>query len=142
VLQSEYRGSGISEANLRELGLQASDLLRAVIHGTQHSNADNLFAIAEGVNLDPRFLPLLRKTISARVQAFIKLVDEQLNDEAGRAADSGATLRVVIVGTRGFGRAEIAPSIARGATANARDSARSKRSSMTRAKPSGRRRLS
>jgi hypothetical protein len=105
VLQSDYRVSDANGARIREIGSRAAEILRALVRGVQQPDVDHLLAVAEGTNLDPRFLPLLRKTVSARVAAFVSLLDEQLNDEAMQMKDGGESLSVTVIGTLGFGLA-------------------------------------
>jgi hypothetical protein len=114
VLQGEFRAAEVSGDRLEEMGTHGSDLLHALISDAHEHDSGRLVMVAEGIEIDPRYLPLLRKTLISRSKAFMKLLDEQLNDELRRVPAGGARVAVMLVGTHGFAQAPAVP--ANGAT--------------------------
>jgi hypothetical protein len=99
VCAREYFAGDVIERRLTEFGSRAKDALRALVSTTQRATAGPLVMSAVGLDVDVRYLPVLRGMLRQRSQAFVTVVGEELNDFSKQARPpEGARIGLMLVG--------------------------------------------
>jgi hypothetical protein len=95
VCMRSYGVMGLQVGAIDELGHRAKDLLETLVHNLINPDQSRVCATALTLNVDPKWLPLLRNMLERRTRAFLSAVDEDLNSQrVQRTANSRATPRI------------------------------------------------
>jgi hypothetical protein len=80
----QYKAKDFSDEALREMGARVRDLLRTLLSNATEASWPKVFRVVETLNVDERFLPLIRKMFSDRTEALISSVQEELKSSRWR----------------------------------------------------------
>lgn len=91
----QYKAKHFSDEALSEMGARVRDLLRTLLTNATEAKWPRILRVAETLNVDARFLPLIRKMFSDRAEALIAGVQEELKSSRWRRArDTTSRVRV------------------------------------------------
>jgi len=95
VRMRRYRTGTLSDERLREIGYRARDLMRTMISSAMESTWPHTCRAVETVDIDPRFLPLIRKMFVDRIDAMHSGMLEALRSSRWRRSrPSGRRVRI------------------------------------------------
>ena len=99
VRMRRYGAGEFSDANLRQLGVRVRDLLQTMIDNALGASWPRVCRVVEMSDIDPKFLPLIRKMFADRSKAMLAGVQEELKSarwrrsrRAGRRVRVGMTV--------------------------------------------------
>jgi hypothetical protein len=87
----QYKAKDFSDEALTEMGARVRDLLRTLLNNATEASWPRVFRVVETLNVDARFLPLIRKMFSDRTEALIAGVQEELKSSRWRRAREAAS---------------------------------------------------
>jgi uncharacterized protein DUF6502 len=87
----QYEAKHFSDEVLREMGTRVRDLLRTLLSNATEAKWPRIFRVVETLNVDARFLPLIRKMFSDRTEALLAGVQEELKSSRWRRARETAS---------------------------------------------------
>lgn len=88
VRMRSYRAGEFSDESLREIGSRARSLLQTVISNATGADWPRVCRAVETVDIDPKFLPLIRKMFADRSEAMLLGLQEELKSSRWRGACS------------------------------------------------------
>lgn len=88
VRMRRYRAGEFSDETLREIGSRARSLLQTLISNATGADWPRVFGAVETVDVDPKFLPLIRKMFADRSEAMLLGLQEELKSSRWRGARS------------------------------------------------------
>jgi hypothetical protein len=99
VRMRRYRLGEFSHESLREMGSRVRDLMQTMVSNATHPDPSQVCQAVETIDLDPSFLPLIRKMFADRTDAMLSGIQEALKSrrwrrtsKAGRRARIGLTV--------------------------------------------------
>jgi len=99
VRMRRYRTRALSDESLREVGYRVRDLMRTMVKKATDPSWPHSCRTVETIDIDPRFLPLIRKMFADRIDALLSGIQEGLRSSrwrrtsaAGRRARIGLTV--------------------------------------------------
>ena len=104
VRMRRYRTGLLSDESLRQFGYRARDLIRTTVNSATDSDWSHACRAVETVDIDPRFLPLIRKMFADRIDAMLSGLQEALG--SSRWTRSRSTGRRVRIGVTAFSHEE------------------------------------
>lgn len=87
----QYKARDFSDDALMEMGARVRDLLRTLLNNATEGSWPRVFRIVETLNVDARFLPLIRKMFADRTEALIAGVQEELRSSRWRRVRKAAS---------------------------------------------------
>jgi hypothetical protein len=95
VKMQSYGTAGFEVEAIEDLGNRAKDLLETLVHNLQDPSSARLCETVLTLDLDPKWLPVLRNTIRRRSQAFLSPLGDELNSpRTARASRSEPAVRI------------------------------------------------
>jgi hypothetical protein len=95
VRMRSYDVVGLQAGAIDELGRRARDLLETLVHNLINPDHSRICATALALDVDPKWLPLLRNMLERRTRAFLAAADEDLNSQkAQRTTQLAAKARI------------------------------------------------
>jgi Family of unknown function (DUF6502) len=88
VRMRRYRAGEFSDETLRKIGSQARGLLQTVIGNATATDWPHVCRAVETVDIDPKFLPLIRKMFADRSEAMLLGLQEELKSSRWKGARS------------------------------------------------------
>jgi Family of unknown function (DUF6502) len=88
VRMRRYRAGEFSDESLREIGSRARRLLQTVISNATGGDLPRVCRAVERADIDPKFLPLVRKMFADRSEAMLLGLQEELKSSRWRGARS------------------------------------------------------
>ncbi|MGH8264079.1 MAG: DUF6502 family protein [Steroidobacteraceae bacterium] len=79
VRMHSFGAAGLQVEAIEELGRRARDLLTTLVHNIQHPEDARVCETALTLDADPKWLPVLRNTLTRRTKVLLAGVDEDLN---------------------------------------------------------------
>jgi Family of unknown function (DUF6502) len=104
VRMRRYRTGALSDQTLREIGSRARDLMRTMVISATESAWPHTCQAVETVDIDPAFLPLIRKMFVNQIDAMMSGMQEALRSSRWRR--TRATARRVRIGVTAFSHEE------------------------------------
>lgn len=99
VRTREYRAAAFSRESLSELGARVRDLIQTILNNATESGWPRICRTVETTDIDPKFLPLIRKLFADRSESMLSGVREELassrwnqTDPVGPAVRIGVTV--------------------------------------------------
>jgi Family of unknown function (DUF6502) len=97
VRMHSYGVVGPHAGAIDELGRRARDLLETLVHNLINPDQSRICATALALDVDPKWLPVLRNMLGRRTRAFLSATDTDLNSQrVQRTANSTAKARLGI----------------------------------------------
>lgn len=127
VRMRRYRTGILSDERLREIGYRAGDLIRTMLKSSVDAAWPHRCRAVETVDIDPKFLPLVRKLLLDQIDAMLSGMQEALR--SSRWERARRTSERVRIGVTAFSYEE---EWARRPTANTRQRSSSRNRSSTR----------
>jgi hypothetical protein len=95
----EYRAAEFSKESMSEIGARAHDLMQTLLNNATEASWPRICRTVERTDIDPKFLPLIRKMIADRSEYMLSGVQEEFKsarwnhtDPAGRGVRIGVTV--------------------------------------------------
>lgn len=104
VRMRRYRGRALSDERLREVGYRTRDLMRTMVSSAMEPNWPHTCRAVETVDINPQFLPLIRKMFADRIDAMLAGLQEALR--SSRWARTVQSRRRVRIGVTAFSHEE------------------------------------
>jgi Family of unknown function (DUF6502) len=99
VRMRQYRAGEFSDKSLREIGSRVRDLMQTMVNNATEAHPLQVCLAVETNDMDPRFLPLIRKMFADRTVAMLSGLQEALksprwrrSSRAGRRVRIGLTI--------------------------------------------------
>jgi len=77
---NSYGVAGVASEAIEELGHRVRDLIETLAYNLKMPKQPRLCETALTLDVDPRWLPILRNTLKRRTQAFIAAINEDLHN--------------------------------------------------------------
>lgn len=104
VRMRQYRAGEFSDRSLREMGSRLRDLMRTMVDNAMGTHPPHICRAVETIDIDPTFLPLIRKMFADRSDALLSGIHEALKSSRWRR--SGQAHRRVRIGVTVFSHEE------------------------------------
>lgn len=88
VRTQKYRGAELSKESVSELGMRVRDLMLTMLNNATEASWPRVCRTVEAADIDPKFLPLIRKMLAARSQSALSGVQEELLSKRWKRTDS------------------------------------------------------
>jgi len=86
VRMRRYRTGSLSDESLRQIGHRTRDLIRTIVSSAIDSSWPHTCQAVEAVDIDPKFLPLIRKLFVDQIEAMLSGMQEALRSSRWRRA--------------------------------------------------------
>jgi hypothetical protein len=104
VRMRRYRTGVLSDESLRQIGYRTRDLIRTIVSSAIDSSWPHTCQAVETVDIDPKFLPLIRKLFGDQIDAMLSGMQEALKSSRWRRRRT--TGRSVRIGVTAFSHEE------------------------------------
>ena len=95
VRMRSYAVSGVQQEAIEEIGHRVRDLLHTLVYNLENPATPRICETALALDVDPKWLPVIRATLQQRTRIFLTAVTEALNSQRTPGnAKSGSNLRV------------------------------------------------
>jgi hypothetical protein len=87
VRAREYRAAAFSTESLSELGARVRDLMQTILNNATEAGWPRICRTVETTDIDPKFLPLIRKLLADRSESMLSGVREELTSSRWSQTD-------------------------------------------------------
>jgi hypothetical protein len=87
VRTREYRAAEFSRESVSELGARVRDLMRTMLNNATEASWPRICRTVETTDIDPKFLPLIRKLFADRSESMLSGVREELTSSRWNQTD-------------------------------------------------------
>jgi hypothetical protein len=87
VLTRQYQAAEFSEENVSEIRTRVRDLIQTMLNDANEAGWPRICRTVESTEIDPRFLPLIRKMFADRSESFLSGVREELRSSRWKRSD-------------------------------------------------------
>ena len=87
VRSQEYRTAEFSKTSVSELGVRVRDLMLTMLNNATEASWPRVCRTVEAVDIDPKYLPLIRKMLGDRSESALSGVQEELMSNRWKRTD-------------------------------------------------------
>jgi len=87
VLTRQYQAAKFSEGSVSEIRTRVRDLIQTMLNNANEAGWPRICRTVESTDIDPRFMPLIRKMFADRSESLLSGVREELKSSRWKRTD-------------------------------------------------------